>query len=300
MIAQDDFDSIANAFSYGFYPDNAEVELITQRYLNFYGPAVIDHREESDIQRFLGFYEQVMPRYRLPYRGQFQEKTTDLLRAFCAKLPDVIQREAPVSPVVPYRLKRQWWKDAIPDNELDRLFTYLDQPAMFFEKMLIELILGTGCDLRDLSKITFSDIDLYDGKILIRANPFNHHYVAIGPRLRIDILRYLSDYRTETNSEAELFTMHADRDKKARELNRIVLATVGKLGINKPQGDGWIRLRMVYNDQFFRLGGNERRMIENLGEAITPGDDQIPPHPRMTELISLNSFVYRKSLLTKY
>lgn len=296
MIAQDDFESIANTFSYGFYPDNAEVEFITQRYLNFYGPAVIDHREESDIQQFLNFYEQIMPRYRLPYRDQFQEKTTGLLRAFSAKLPDVIQRVAPVSRAVPYQLKRQWWKDVIPADELDRLFAYLDQPAMFFEKMLIELILGTGCDLGDLPKISFGDIDLYDGKIFIRANSFNHHYVAIGPRLRIDILRYLSEYRTEANPDASLLALHADRDTDARELHAVVRETVTKAGIGYPRGSGWVKLRTTYNDQFFRLGGDAQRMVKNLAELIAPGDDPRLPHPCMAELISLNTFVYRKPI----
>lgn len=296
MFSQDDFDSIANNFSYGFYPDNAEVEFIARRYLNFYGPTVIDHREESDIQMFLNFYEQLMPHYRLPYRGQFEEKTAGLLRAFCAKLPDIIRRVAPERRAVQYRLARQWWKDVIPDDELDRLFAYLEQPALLFEKLLIEFILETGCDTEELPKITFGDIDLYDGKILIRANSFNHHYVSIGPRLRMDILTYLSEQRTETNPDAELFTLHADRDRKARELNSIVRETVSKAGINYPRGNGWIRLRTVYNDQFFRLGGDERGMIESLGEPIAPGDKPMPPHPRMTELISLNTFAYRKQV----
>ncbi len=108
--------------------------------------------------------------------------------------PARLIRSSPTSPKEPALLSEQ---------EVRRLRNLLDVlvgPLAERDRLVFELLLGTGMRLGSLVSLTFGDIDLKSGVIHIRTKGGGRGKVYLNPQLQCLIARYLKNVGPEANS----------------------------------------------------------------------------------------------------
>jgi integrase/recombinase XerD len=153
--------------------------------------------------------------------------------------------------------------EALTDEELSKLFTFLAKRRTFRDLVIFELFLDTGIRLNELVELNLDDVHLDQHLIRVIGKGRKEDFVPIGKKCADDLRKYVNSNRNHTAlpGERALFVKDAG-DKLGREgvsiLVRRVLHQIGKNGKAGPH-----ILRHTFSTLFLRNGGGmeELRLI---------------------------------------
>ena len=159
--------------------------------------------------------------------------------------------------------------EALSDEELERMFSYIIRNRQPRIQVLFEFMLDTGCRVSEVAKLDIEDVHLDENWVKIKGKGSREAIVPIGNRMSDQLYRYIHELRPESNSKALFVTGMGDRYKpiSIAGIVRRVMETVNVQGKHGPH-----KLRHTFATNYLRNGGNLeslRRILRHRSISTT-------------------------------
>jgi integrase/recombinase XerD len=146
--------------------------------------------------------------------------------------------------------------EALTNEEINKIFEYLDIHCTFRDKVIWEFFLDTGCRLSEVAGLNIDDVNLQEGWAKVFGKGRKEGIVPLGNKLCGDLHRYIVKYRQAPDSEPALFVSNRTPHQRLTKgglasLIKRVHKAVGVTGKYGPH-----KLRHTMATQFISNGGD--------------------------------------------
>jgi integrase/recombinase XerD len=204
--------------------------------------------------------------------SQTRYKAYSVVRSFCNwMVDDNLIQSAPTDKIKPPKVDEDL-PEALTQDEISRIFNYLDRYCSFRDKVIFEFFLDTGCRVNEVANLTIDDVHIQDGWAKVFGKGRKEGIVPMGDTLCRDLHRYITIHRRAPESEKGLFVSSRE---PYNQLTRDGIITLIKR-INKAAGVkgkyGPHKLRHTMATQYIKNGGDVailRKILRHSNITIT-------------------------------
>ncbi len=183
-------------------------------------------------------------------------KSYAVVRAFCRWLYNQDLTPTCVTDKTKAPRTDQLMPEVISQEEIKRIFEYLEIAGTFRDKVIWEFFLDTGCRLAEVAGLKLDDININEGWARVFGKGRKEGIVPMGNRLCEDLYMYINRYRRAPSDEAHVFCSNRVpyRALSRDGLQMLIKRVHKKVGIKGKYGPHILRHTMA--TQFITNGGD--------------------------------------------
>lgn len=240
--------------------------------VDYLGDIDLKDFEARQVREFLGYQMKREGRH-----GKLSDATLhkyySVIRTYCRWLQAQEYKVlAPTDKVKAPKVEEKL-PETLSDDELDRLWVYLNARCTFRVRLIFEFFLDTGARLSEVQRLNVKDVNLDNGWCKIYGKGRREEIIPLGKKLTLDMHRYLFDIRPEIvgnlDDDAFFVTKKGTRYTKSG-LSTLVKTKLKRVGVEGSYGPH--KLRHTYATNFLRnKGGVEqlRRILRHRSVKTT-------------------------------
>ena len=152
-------------------------------------------------------------------------------------------------------------KVALTDEQVGRIFAYLEGNGNRRDYAIFEMFIDTGCKLEEVTNINITDLNLADGFMKVPNSQGVFREVPLSPSLQRDLTRYISGHRQSSGDEKAVFTTDEGNRFTCRGMQEMVERSLKKVGIK----GGPNLLRRTFSVNYLKYGGSAEALRQILG-----------------------------------
>jgi len=194
-------------------------------------------------------------------------KSYSVIRSFCNYLVDEgYIPYAPTDKIKPPKVDKDL-PEALSQDEIIRIFDYLERFCSFRDKLIFEFFLDTGCRLNEVANLTIDDVNLDDGMVKVFGKGRKERIVFMGNKLCHDLHRYIMLHRRAPIDEKGLFVSSVEPYKRLTRdgISTMIKRVHKEVGVKGKYGPH--KLRHTMATQYIKNGGEVGHLRFMLGHT---------------------------------
>jgi len=233
---------------------------MAQEMVDYLGDISLEDFKAKQVREFLGY--QMNREGRL---GKLSDATLhkyySVIRTFCRWLQTQGYKDiAPTDKVKAPRVEEKL-PETLSDEELERLWHYLNNHCTFRVRLIFEFFLDTGARLSEVQRLNVDDVFLNNGWCKLYGKGRREEIIPLGKRLALDMHRYLFDIRPEIvgdiDEQAFFVTKNGTRYTKSG-LSTLVKTKLKRIDVKGSYGPH--KLRHTFATNFLRYEGGVEQL----------------------------------------
>lgn len=194
-------------------------------------------------------------------------KAYGVVRSFCNFLADEeLIHSAPTDKIKAPKIDKDL-PEALSEDEIIRLFDYIERYSSFRDKVIFEFFLDTGCRVNEVACLTLDDVHIDEGWAKVFGKGRKERIVFMGDKLCHDLHRYITFHRRAPEDEKGLFVSSVAPYKQLTRDGIITMVKRAQHAVGVKGKCGPHKLRHTMATQYIKNGGEVAHLRFMLGHT---------------------------------